>query len=113
MQFQLLFLSSLACLASSVAAGPLHFGNLDPAYREYLRQFTPRYDRIRQYKGDKADEQMNHPGNSCMNYDLATAQMPNSTLPPPSPSLSVYHIALGRGTQVGASVPPHSCNQSD
>ena len=104
MQHRFLFFSLLVSLVSSVAAGPIHIGTLDPAYREYLRQFAPRYARIRQYKAKEAAEQMKQPGNSCLNYDITTAQMPNSTLPPPSPGLSVWHIALGRGTQVSPSL---------
>lgn len=93
MQFQLLLLTALASLASSVPHRPWRFEPLEPATRKFISGIEGRRQTIQ--------EEMPHVPN-CNNYDISNAQMSPlpSEIPPPSVGLTPYHVTIGRGTQV-------------
>lgn len=84
MLLQLLFFSSLACIASAAAIGPWHHEPWGQPYRDYVGG-------IKRVLAATSTITCLTPANSAM---------PSSTLPPPSQGLAVYHVALGRGMQV-------------
>lgn len=90
MQFQLLLLSSLAALASSAAIRRRSESPWPPAVQDFFAAVDLQ---IRTAKGSRS---------TAPKCDLSAATLPTTTtspLPPPSDGLSVYHVAIGRGTQ--------------
>lgn len=101
MQLQLLLLSSLAALASSAAIRRRSESPWPPAVRDFFAEVDLQ---IRTAKSSRS---------TVPKCDLSAAVLPTTTaspLPPPSDGLSVYHVAIGRGTQV-RNPPPCPVNQ--
>lgn len=100
MKPQTLLVASLAGLASSasIQKRSISSSSSSPwpgAVREF---FTAVSGELRDWKRNGGD-----PEPAC---DFSqNARMPNSGLPPPSTGLVLYHVAVGRGTQVSSSFP--------
>lgn len=86
MQLQLLLLSSLACLSSSMITRP--FG---PHTLAYFESLGGRYGMVRKFRENMA---------TCKDYDIDSAVMPLSDLPSPTAGSKVLTVAIGTGTQV-------------
>lgn len=97
MKPQTLLLASLAGLASSASIQKRSSSSSSwpGAVREF---FTAVSGELRDWKRNGGD---NEP--TC---DFSqNARLPKSDLPPPSTGLVLYHVAVGRGTQVSSSFP--------
>lgn len=108
MKPQTLLLASLAGLASSASIQKRSSSSPWPgAVREY---FTAVSRELRDWKRNGGDHEP-----TC---DFSqNARLPTSGLPPPSAGLVLYHVAIGRGTQVSSSFPfllflPHSIRKA-
>lgn len=105
MKPQTLLLVALAGLASSASIQKRSSSSSWPgAVREFFAAVS---DELRDWK--------QHGGNHEPACDFSqNARMPTSALPPPSTGLVLYHVAIGRGTQVSLFFPfspffsPHS-----
>lgn len=97
MKPQTLLLASLAGLASSASIQKRSSSSSSwpGAVREF---FTAVSGELREWKRNDDDHEP-----TC---DFSqNARLPKSGLPPPSSGLVLYHVAVGRGTQVSSSLP--------
>lgn len=102
MQYLLLLLTSLAALGSSATIQKRGEAPWRAPVRAYFEAVGQELRAIQ-----ASDERP-----VC---DFSSAQLPvtdSSPLPPPSEGLSVYHVAVGRGTQVRRGPEPNSTNYS-
>lgn len=91
MKYILMVLTSLAALGSSAAIRNRNESSLRAPVRAYFEAVGKELKRIKALKATRP---------VC---DFSAAVLPvadSSPLPPPSEGLSVYHVAVGRGTQV-------------
>ncbi|KAL9103701.1 MAG: hypothetical protein Q9163_001295 [Psora crenata] len=85
-----LILSSLAYLvSSSPISSPLEHGGLDRVSREYMTSAAGKASLL-----DKLPDK-----SACNKFNMDNVTMNYGALPPPTPGLKLYHVALGRGTQ--------------
>lgn len=105
MQYLLLLLTSLAALGSSAAIQKRGEAPWRAPVRAYFEAVGEELKAIQALPDDQRPV--------C---DFSSAQLPvadSSPLPPPSEGLSVYHVAIGRGTQVRrAELKPNPANCS-
>lgn len=103
MKYILLVLTSLAALGSSASIQRRNESSWRAPVRAYFEAVG---DELKAIKASKATPPV------C---DFSSAELPvtdSFPLPPPSEGLSVYHVAVGRGTQVRPKGRPSPANHS-